>query len=59
MAGHDTTAATVACALTLLASDPKAMAAVRAEVDDATEALGVDCRAPWRRRRDWRSSMTR
>ena len=40
VAGHDTTAATVACALTLLASDPKAMAAVRAEVDDATEALG-------------------
>ena len=40
VAGHDTTAATVACALTLLACDPEAMAAVRAEVDDATEALG-------------------
>ena len=40
VAGHDTTAATVACALTLLASDPKAMAAVRAEVDDATRRSG-------------------
>ena len=40
VAGHDTTAATVACMLTLLAANPSAMREVVAEVDAAAEALG-------------------
>ena len=40
VAGHDTTAATVACLLTLLAANPETLRRAKREVDAACDALG-------------------
>ena len=40
VAGHDTTAATVACMLSMLAANPAVLAEVRAEVDAVVDAEG-------------------